>query len=50
MTILHCQYFIKPLIKCILGREESDSDYMFVAKFGEYRLARMFATLTLDNV
>ena len=36
MTILHCQYFIKSLIKCILGREKSDSDYMFVAKFGEY--------------
>ena len=28
--------FYHTLIKCILGWEKSDSDYMFVAKFGEY--------------
>ena len=32
---LRSQYFINPLIKCILGWEKSDFDYMFVAKFGK---------------
>ena len=34
---LRSQYFINPLIKCILGWEKSDFDYMFVAKFGNYK-------------